>query len=93
MRAPNLILTVVISLSLGACSSVRTVNGVEVHESQSFCERRTDTCVRTGLAAAVVAGAVVGLAIGFANKGSGNGNTSTVAATTPATPVTITTTP
>lgn len=66
MRAPNIIVVAVASLSLAACSSVRTVNGVEVESNRKLCKGPVESCVLLGLAVVAAAGIGVALVSGLA---------------------------
>src|SRR5215213_10054677 len=80
MRAPTLVIMAAASLSLTACGSIRTVNGIETDTANSFCERRIVTCVVLGSAIVVAAGIGVGLATGAANAGRKDRNGAALAA-------------
>ena len=80
MRAPTIVITAVASLSLAACGSIRTVNGIETDSARSFCERRIVTCVMVGSAIVIAAGIGVGLATGAANAGRKDRNLAAFAA-------------
>ena len=66
MRAPNMVIVAVMSLSLAACSSVRTVNGVDVESTRSVCHGPVERCVLLGLAVVAAAGIGVALVTGLA---------------------------
>ena len=66
MRAPNIIIVAVASLSLAACSSVRTVNGVDIESTRGLCKGPVERCVTLGLAIVAAAGIGVALATGLA---------------------------
>ena len=66
MRASNIGIVAIVSLSLAACSSVRTVNGVDVESSRSLCSGPVERCVLLAGAVIAVAGIGVGLATGLA---------------------------
>jgi len=80
MRAPTFVIMAAASLSLTACGSIRTVNGIETDTASSFCERRIVTCVVLGSAIVVAAGIGVGLATGAANAGRKDRNGAALAA-------------
>ena len=61
MRATNILIVAVASLSLAACSSVRTVNGVDIESRSKLCHGPVESCVLLGLA--VVAAAGIGVAV------------------------------
>ena len=61
MRAPNILIVAVASLSLAACSSVRTVNGVDIESRSKLCHGPVESCVLLGLA--VIAAAGIGVAV------------------------------
>jgi hypothetical protein len=61
VRAPNIIIVAAASLSLTACSSVRTVNGVDLESNRKLCHGPVERCVLLGLA--VVAAAGIGVAL------------------------------
>jgi predicted small secreted protein len=61
VRAPNIIIVAAASLSLAACSSVRTVNGVDIESNRKLCHGPVERWVLLGLA--VVAAAGIGVAL------------------------------
>ena len=75
VRALNISVVIAASLSLAACSGIRTVNGVDVESSRELCSgRSTASCVVLGSAIVVAAGIGVGLAVGLANGGNSDQN-------------------
>ena len=73
MRVSNIGIVAIVSLSLTACTSVRTVNGVEVESARSICKGPIEPCVLLGLGVLAAAGIGVGLATGLAgNRGRGD---------------------
>jgi hypothetical protein len=88
MRQPARVgLVVLLSLSMAGCASVRTVNGVDVHDpSTDQCARQPFTCI---LLAGVLVGGTAALLAG--RRGSrGGGASNGAGATTPTTPTTPT---
>ncbi len=66
MRVPNILIAAVASLSLAACSSVRTVNGVDIESHSKLCHGPVERCVLLGLAVVAAAGIGVALVSGLA---------------------------